>query len=291
MEKDYEKSLKWAILLTAVFFVVEVLGGFISGSLSLLGDAGHMFRDVFALVISLSALRISRKLPSKRRTFGFHRMEILAALINGLFLIAIGIWIVWKAFQRIQSPQPVESATMLAVALIGFGVNLFIAFRLHGSHDLNVKSAFFHVLTDAAFSLAVIAAAVLIALTGKPVFDPVLSIVLSVVIIFSAFKLVKDSLVILLEFTPKDVDFDEVIRDMQKVEGVEGVHHVHIWSLCSHINVVDAHIFTRESDMTKIEKMKAAVKKNLEKHNIKHATLEFECEECALRDEVRRIEH
>jgi len=290
-EIHYEKSLKLAILLTFFFFIVEVIGGFISGSLSLLGDAGHMLRDVFALLISLSALNISKKLPSKRKTFGYHRVEIFAAFLNGFFLIAIGLWILWEAFQRIETPQPIKSIPMLVVAFIGLGVNLYIAFKLHGSTDLNVKSAFYHVVTDAAFSLAVIAAAILIYLTNKTIFDPILSAAISIVIIFSAVKLVKESVIILLEFAPVDVDFDEVIQDILQVKGVQGVHHVHLWSLCSNINVIDAHIYTRVKLLSEIEKIKKEIKRKLKKYNIKHATFEFECEECIIPDEITEIEH
>jgi cobalt-zinc-cadmium efflux system protein len=290
-QKNFEKHLKMAILLTFFFFVVEIVGGFISGSLSLLGDAGHMLRDVFALVISLSALKISKKLPSKRKTFGFHRVEIFAGFLNGILLIAVAIWILLEAYDRFHSHKPIESMTMLVVALIGLAVNLYLAFKLHGSHDLNIKSAFLHVLTDAAFSFAVVLAAVLIFLTGHTIFDPLLSSIISAVIILSASKLVKESIMILLEFTPKDVDFDLVLKDIQQVEGVEGVHNVHMWSLCSNINVMDAHVYTKEADMMKIEKIKNKIKEKLDKYNIKHVTLEFECDECILLDRVERIEH
>lgn len=289
--KNFEKHLKIAIVLTSIFFVVEIVGGLISGSLSLLGDAGHMLRDVFALLISLSALNISKKLPSKRKTFGFHRVEIFAAFLNGILLIAIGLWILLEAYHRFHSPKPIESTTMLIVALIGLGINLYVAFKLHGSHDLNIKSAFLHVLTDAIFSFAVVLAAVMIFLTENTIFDPILSSIISVVIILSASKLMKESIMILLEFTPKDVNFDLVMRDIQQVDGVQGVHNVHIWSLCSSINVMDAHVYTKETDMMKIEKIKNEIKKKLVKYNIKHATLEFECEECILPDKVERIDH
>jgi cobalt-zinc-cadmium efflux system protein len=239
----------------------------------------------------MSALSISKRLPSKRRTFGFHRLEIFAAFLNGILLIAMGLWILWEAYRRFSTPKQIQSITMLIIALIGLGVNLFVAFRLHGSQDLNIKSAFFHVITDAAFSLAVIVAAILIFWTGQTIFDPILSALLSTIIIISAFKVIKEAVMILLEFAPKDVDFDQVVQDIQQVEGVLGVHGVHLWSLCSNINVIDAHIFTKEGSMTKIEKIKGEIKKRLEKYNIKHATLEFECEECTLSHEIGRMEH
>ncbi|MBS3818929.1 cation transporter [bacterium] len=290
-EKNYKKHLQTALFLTGIYFIVEVIGGLISGSLSLLGDAGHMLRDVFALFLSLSALNISRKLPSKRKTFGFHRVEIFAAFLNGIFLIAVGLWILWEAYRRISHPQPIHSIPMLIVAFIGLGVNLYVALKLHGSHDLNIKSAFLHVLTDAFFSLAVIVVAFLIFLTGKTIFDPILSGVISVVIIISAFFILKESAAILMEFTPKNVDFDQVVKDMQQVDGVEGVHHVHLWSLCSNINAIDAHIYTKDTDMRRVDKIKTEIKKRLKKYNIKHATLEFECEECLQPDNLRQIDH
>jgi len=286
-----EKSLKVAILLTAVFFVVEVIGGLTSGSLSLLGDAGHMFRDVFALVLSLSALGIAKRLPTETKTFGFHRAEIFAALVNGILLIIISIWILLEANQRFLAPQPVESPIMFAVALVGLLVNLYVAFELHGSHDLNVESAYIHVLTDTFSSAAVVVASVLIFFTGQTLIDPALSAVIALLILFSAIGILKDSIRILFQFAPKDVNFNGVIKDMLSVKGVKGVHDMHIWSLCSHINVIDAHVYTDESSLGKIENIKAEIKRKLEKHNIKHATLEFECKECAEKSRVKHIKH
>jgi cobalt-zinc-cadmium efflux system protein len=290
-DNDATSALKLATILTIIFFFVEVAGGFLSGSLSLLGDAGHMFRDILALLISLSAVNISKLLPTKERTFGFHRIEILAAFLNGLLLIGVGVLMIFEARQRLRSPEPVKDVVMLVVAIVGLAANAYVAFRLHGSHDLNIRSAFVHVFTDAVSSVAVILAAVLIMITGKTIFDPILSIAISLIVIVSAFGVIKESAMILLEFAPRGVDFDEVIRDMESVEGVESVHHVHLWTLCSNINVVDAHIFTKETNMTEVEIMKAALKSRLEKYDVKHATLEFECVECVLPDKIRTLDH
>jgi cobalt-zinc-cadmium efflux system protein len=290
-DNDAGGALKVATVVTVIFFLVEAAGGIVSGSLSLLGDAGHMFRDILALLISLSAVNVSRSLPTKKRTFGFHRIEILAALLNGILLVGVGVWMILEARRRLRSPRPVEDAVMLIVALVGLAANIYVAYRLHGSRDLNIRSAFIHVFTDAVSSLAVILAAVLIMLTGKTVFDPILSIVISLIVIVSAFGVIRDSAVILLEFAPRGVDFDRVIRDMESVEGVESVHHVHLWALCSNINVIDAHIYTKEMDMARVEVMKAALKRRLEKYDVRHATLEFECVECVLPGKVNTIGH
>jgi cobalt-zinc-cadmium efflux system protein len=286
-----EKSLKLAIVITALAFVVEVIGGLVSGSLSLLGDAGHMLRDVFALLISLAALDLSKKLPTVKKTFGYHRTEIFAAFINGLLLIGISVWIFWEAYRRFSAPRPIRSVTMFIVALIGLLANLYIMFRLRGSRDLNVKSAFIHVLTDALSSVAVMAASVWIFFTGQTIVDPILGLAIAAFILLSSLTIIRDSAHILLEYTPRNVSLNDVIRDIESVAGVGGVHDVHLWTLCSNINMIDAHIFTKERDVLRIEIIKGEIKRRLEKYNIKHATLEFECEECADIDWVKKMEH
>lgn len=290
-DNKIEKALKIAIILTFIFFVIEIIGGLVSGSISLLGDAGHMFRDVFALILSLSAINIAKKLPTKKKTFGYHRVEIFGAFINGLLLLGMSVWIFWESYHRFFSPKPIESTVMFLVALVGLIINIYVAFQLHGSQDINVRSAFLHVFTDTISSIAVIVASIWIFFTNQTVIDPILGIAIGVLILYSSFSIIKDSIRILLEFTPKNIEFDEVITEIEKVDGVEGVHNVHLWSLCSNINVVDAHIYTTQSSMTKIELIKKDIKQKLKKYDIKHATLEFECERCACRDKIKKIEH
>jgi len=291
LNNNIEKSLKIAIILTSIFFVVEVVGGLISGSLSLLGDAVHMFRDVFALLISLSAINIAKKLPSMTKTFGYHRVEIFASFLNGILLLIVSGWIFWEAYQRFFTPRPIESITMFIVALIGLLVNLYVVSKLHGSHDLNVKSAFVHVLADTLSSVAVIFASIWIFFTNQVTIDPILGSVIALFILFSAFVIIKDSIHVLLGFAPKNINFNDVIKDIERVKGVAGVHNVHLWSLCSNINIIDAHVFTNEPNMGRIEGIKAKIKKNLEKYSVKYATLEFECEECIEKDKIRRMKH
>lgn len=289
--KITERYIKFAIALTSFYFIIEVIGGFFSGSLSLLGDAGHMLRDVFSLIITLGAIRIAKRLPSKTKTFGYHRVEILAAFVNGLFLVGISVWIFFEAVKRFLTPTPIQSPIMFFVALIGLIVNLYIALKLHGSDDLNIRAAFLHVFTDALASVAVIFASLWIFLTGKTIVDPILGGIIALFVLFSAFTVIRDSINILLEATPKNIDFDSLIKDIEKIEGVEGIHNVHLWSLCSNLNVMDAHIFTNISDMGEIEYLKTEIKKKLEKLNIKHSTLEFECKECSRKKRVEKIEH
>ncbi len=278
--RDYRKSMKTALVITLVFFIVEVAGGLLSGSLALISDAGHMFSDLLSLLLSLGAMTLALQLPTKDRTYGYHRGEIFAAFINSLLLIGVSIGIMWEAYQRVLNPAPVQGGLMFIVACIGLAANLGIVFLLHGSHNLNVRSAFLHVVGDTVSSLAVIAAAVWISLTGQVIADPILSGIIAVLIVISAVRILRETIVILLQFTPQSVDFDAVLADMTSVNGVEGVHHVHLWSLCSDINVLDAHVYSCERDVKKIEQIKKEIKERLKKFRILHSTLEFECEEC-----------
>jgi cobalt-zinc-cadmium efflux system protein len=275
-----KKSLKIAIVLTAVIFFAEVAGGLLSGSLALLSDAAHMLQDVVALLLSLGAILIAERLPTPSRTFGYHRVEIAAAALNGIALIVASIVIIHAALARFSHPSPINSTVMFAVAVVGLIANLAAMYVLHGSHDLNVKSAFLHVLGDTLSSVAVIVAAIWIAFTGQTVVDPLLSIAIALLIMVSSLSLLRDAFSILLQFAPRNVSTEEVIRDIESVEGVDGVHNVHLWSLCSNINVLDAHVYCCETDLHRLEEIKKEIKHRLEKYRIGHSTLEFECHEC-----------
>ncbi|MGA2698432.1 MAG: cation diffusion facilitator family transporter [Methanoregula sp.] len=276
----HKKPLKLAIVLTAIIFVAEVIGGLLSGSLSLLGDAAHMLQDIVALTLSLGAMIIAERLPTPTRTFGYHRVEIAVAVVNGLLLIGVSGIIIWEALARFAHPVPVNSTTMLVVAVIGLAANLVAAFVLHGSHDLNVRSAFLHVLGDTLSSVAVIAAAVWIALTGQTFVDPLLGIIIAILILVSSLSILNDAFRILLQFAPRDIAIEDVIATMESVKGVSGVHNVHLWTLCSNINVIDAHVYCCETDPDSREQIKVEIKHRLEPFRIGHSTLEFECREC-----------
>jgi cobalt-zinc-cadmium efflux system protein len=290
-EEHYIRSLKIAIGVTFSILLLEVAGGFVSGSLALLSDAGHMLVDGLSLGISLGAILIARRLPTKKRTFGFHRVEVLAALVNGVVLFILSGLILYEAYRRYLHPEPVNSEIMLVVAAIGLGANLVVAHGLSGSADLNIRGAFLHVIGDALSSFAVTGGAIVISLTGYLAIDPILSALLVIVILVSTYRLIRDSVVILLQFTPRDVDFDAMVKDMESVRGVDGVHDVHVWALCSHVNVLDAHVYSCEKDVVRRDAIKQEIKKHLEKFNIRHSTLEFECEECKDCRLIREVEH
>jgi len=286
-----EKDLTIGILLTGIFLILEVVGGWISGSLSLLSDAGHMFRDVLALLLSKTALDLSRKLPTPKRTFGYHRTETLAALINGILLLGMSFWIFREAILRFLHPRPIKSETMLVIAFLGLIINIYVAFRLKGSRDLNIKSAYWHVLSDAISSLGVILASIIIFLTGKILVDPLLSVLIGIIIVIGSVSIIRESIRVILEFTPRGINFEEVVHFIEGIRGVEGVHNVHIWSLCPNVNILDAHIYTGESNLEKIEEIKQEIKDKLNHYNIKYTTLEFESQECSENGQIRQIEH
>jgi cobalt-zinc-cadmium efflux system protein len=278
--EDYTRALWIGVIVTLLVFFIEVAGGYFSGSLSLLSDAGHMFIDASSLLLALSAIRVARSLPTKKRSYGLHRAEIFAAFVNGFLLAGVSGLILYEAYQRFLFPRVVEGTMMLIVALIGLAANVLIAYYLHGSHDLNVRGAFIHVLGDALSSLAVVAAALWIIATGQTLADPILSAGIAVVILITALGVLWESTEVLFQFTPRDLDYDEVIREIAAVQGVLGVHDVHIWSLSSSIRVMDAHIYSCERDTGENEKIKREIKRRLERFRIYHSTLEFECEEC-----------
>ncbi len=282
MGESRERALRLSIYLTLAFFVLELAGGILSGSLSLLGDSFHMLRDFFSLLISFAAVKISRRPPSGRKTFGYHRYEILAAFLNGVLLLAVSFWIFFSALGRLKKPSPVKAPLMFAVAMVGLVVNLVVAFLLHGEkEDINIKGAFLHVLSDTLSSLAVVVGSVLIWAGATPKIDPLLAMAISLFVLFSSLALLKETLRILLEFAPPGLEPEKIAAALMELEGVKDVHHIHIWSLCSNITAMEAHILTGCTQASLLEDLKKRIKATLrEKFNIVHSTLEFEWEKC-----------
>lgn len=279
-QRPSKRPMKIVIVLTAVIFVAEVAGGLVSGSLALFSDALHMLEDITALLLALGAMIIAGRLPTPSRTFGYHRVEIGAAFVNGIFLVVISLVIIAEALARFSAPRAIDTPVMGVVAVVGLFANLIAIRILHGSEDLNVRGAFLHILGDTLSSVAVIAAAIWIAFTGQTFIDPLLSIAIAVLILISSIPLLSEAARIFLQFAPRDVQIDDVIRTIASVPGVAGVHNVHLWSLCSNINVLDAHIYACETDARKLEAIKDEIKHRLEAYRIGHSTLEFECTEC-----------
>ena len=296
--KSLENKFVLSMILTAAILIAEVIGGFWTGSLALLSDAAHVFMDVFALALSYLALRFSALPADDRHTYGFHRLEVIAALINGVTLGAIAIEIFSESWQRWFNPQPIKSAEMLVIAAIGLVVNLVVAFVLGGhahehehegeegaeaheeAEDLNVRSAYLHVLGDAISSVGVILAAGVIWLTGWTWVDPLMSVFIGILIIVSSWRVLKSSLHILIEGVPEHLSVEKIGQSMASVDGVLDVHDLHVWSICSGHVALSAHVITADQKLTDGDGIMAELKARLKKFGIEHTTIQFECEAC-----------
>lgn len=269
--------LWFTLLLVAVYCAAEIVGGFWTGSLALLADAGHMASDMASLMISLFAMWMTRRRPSQQQTFGFYRAEILAALTNGslLFLVAGGI--LHEAWERFQSPQPIIAGPMLWIAIGGLLVNLISLGVLHGGRDenLNMRGAWLHVLGDTLGSVTVIAAAWLIWQFGWNWADPVASVLACLLILYSAWHLVNDAAAILMEHAPRDVDVEEVRRQLLSVPHVVDVHCLHIWTISSELRAISAHVVfsTLVPDRQQLLELQTLLRQSFD---LKHITLQLE---------------
>lgn len=268
--------LMWVLLITAVFMVAEVVGGLLSNSLALLADAGHMFTDVAALGLSVFAMRLAQQPPTNERTFGYVRLEILAALVNGATLLVISGLIFVEAWERLREPAVIDGVVMLSVATLGLGVNVVGALLLH-SHaedNLNVRGAYLHVLGDLLGSVGAIVAGVVILTTGWAPIDPIISVVIGLLILYSAWNLVREATQVLLEAAPAHVDMSAILADLAGVEGLDDIHDVHVWTLTSGFVALSAHgVIDDPAHHTRIldevrEKMRA--------HGIEHVTFQIE---------------
>jgi cobalt-zinc-cadmium efflux system protein len=263
-----------------VFMLVEAAGGIMSGSLALLADAGHMVSDAAALAMSWLAIHVGRRPADPARSFGYRRLEVLAAFVNGCALFLIAGWIAFEAVMRLRRPSPVLGETMLVVAVVGLLAN-FVAFRvLQGGSkdDLNMRSAWLHVLGDMLAFVAAIIAALVILGTGWTPIDPILSVLVAALILKSAWQVVGASAHILLEGTPMHLDADAIADDLvANVPGVGEVHHVHIWSLTSQQAHVTLHARCVDKDAPVIAGINARLK---EKFGIAHSTIQIDVEDC-----------
>lgn len=272
-----------AALLTGGFMVVELAGGIISGSLALLADAGHMLSDFGALALAWIGFRMARRPATLQRTFGFRRFPVLAAFVNGMALFLVAAWIVYEAIVRLNDPHPVMSGLMLWIAVGGLIVNLISFAVLHGADrdNLNVRGALLHVAGDLLGSLAAIIAAVIIMTTGWTPADPILSVLVALIILRSAWSVTAQSAHILLEGAPEGVDLHHVIHDLTAhIEGVADIHHAHLWSLDGRRSMMTLHARIKETATgpAVIARIKARL---IDVHGIDHATVEIETDACA----------
>jgi cobalt-zinc-cadmium efflux system protein len=273
----------WAAVLTGGFMVVEAVGGLLAGSLALLADAGHMLTDSAALVLAWLAFRIARRPSDWKRTYGFHRFQVLAAYSNGLTLFFIAVAITWEAVRRLWEPGAVLAGPMLVIAVVGLCVNIAAYLILHGAdrESLNVRGAILHVVGDLLGSAAAIAAALVILWTGWTPIDPLLSVLVAILILRSAWFLIAESGHILLEAAPRGLDVRDMETDLKaNVAGVTGAHHIHAWSLSEERRMATLHVTV--ADLAQAARIAAAVKARLhDRFGIAHATVEVEDGACS----------
>ncbi len=255
------------------------MGGYLTHSLALMSDAGHMLTDVSALGLSLLALWFGGKPANLKKTYGYYRLEILSALLNGILLIGITVVILFEAWQRIRHPEPVHLGPMAIVSTIGLAANLLALFFLQHTHSMNVRGAFLHVLGDTLSSVGVLVGAGIMAYTGWFVVDPMISIAISVVIVFSAWGLLREAVDVLLEAVPAHVDMEAVKGLMAGIEGVIAVHDLHIWTISSGIYALSAHLVVPDPLACNNDQILSAVKHDLyERFGIDHTTIQIESE-------------
>ena len=278
-----QRRLLVALSITGLMTIVELAGGLISNSLALIGDAGHMFTDTLALGLSLFALNLTKRPASQTKTYGYYRAEILAALVNGAILVAVSGYIFYEAYHRFVEPPEVRGGLMLIVASIGLAANVvgLSILRSAGSRNLNVKGAFLHMWSDTLSSLGVIAAGAIILLTGRTIADPIISIVISLLILRGAGGLVWESVNILLEAVPKHLDVSRINDAVRKIEGVRDVHDVHLWAITSGMYAMSCHLLIEDQMVSNCTQIVEEVNQTLsQKFDISHSTVQLECEEC-----------
>lgn len=276
-------ALAIALSITALMMVVEFAGGILSGSLALLSDAAHMLTDTGALALALFALWFSRRPATSEKTYGFYRFEILSALLNGSILIVIAGFIFYEAFQRIINPPEVKGMLMLGVASIGLIANLAGAFILSkGSREnLNIRAALWHIISDALSSVGVIIGGIVILFTGFFLVDPIIGFIIGILVLRGALELLMESVNILLEATPKDIDLEEVTKEIKNIECVKDIHDLHIWTITSGLRACSAHVLVADMLTSKCADISVQIKQLLhDRFNIAHATLQFESETC-----------
>jgi cobalt-zinc-cadmium efflux system protein len=278
-----ENRFVFSLVLTGLIFLVEFIGGFWTGSLALLSDSAHVFLDAFALGLSYLAIRAASLPPNDRHTYGYHRLQVLAALANGATLLLIAVEILREAWSRFRHPAPVSAGPMLAIAVIGLAVNLVVAFALrkHDRDDLNIRSAFLHVIGDAAASVGVIGAGLAILITGAVWLDPLVSVLIGLLILFSSGRVLKESVHVLAEGMPEGMTATGITDVLRRVARVTEVHDLHVWTVAPGYIALSAHVVIDDQALSRTAGIMAALKESLRREfNIRHTTIQFECGNC-----------
>ncbi|MEI3611862.1 cation diffusion facilitator family transporter [Pseudogracilibacillus sp. SO30301A] len=276
-----KKVLLISFIIITLYMIVEAIGGFLTNSLALLADAGHMLSDAISLGIALLAFTLGEKAANYSKTYGYKRFEILAAVLNGVTLLVIAIYIFYEAIGRFQNPPEVASTGMLIIACIGLLVNILVAWIMMRSADveenLNMRGAYLHVISDMLGSIGAIIAALLIIFFGWGWADLLASVIVAALVLRSGYNVTKSGLHVLMEGTPKNVDMDDVIQTILSIKGIHDVHDLHVWSITSGLNALSCHaIVDDQMTVAESDQLLRQIEHDLEHHNIHHMTIQFE---------------
>ncbi len=279
--KQPKRLLTLSLAITAAIAAIEVVGGILSGSISLVSDAVHVFTDVMAIGLSLFAIILAGRSHSGVMTFGYHRAEVLAALANGVTLVAISAWVLYEAFLRVMSPRTIDAPLMLAVAGAGLAGNLAVMFLLksHAHGSINIQSAFVHVIYDTVSSVAVIITGLIAYYTSITIVDPLVAFLIAGLIARSAYTIVRSSTHILLEGAPRELDIPEITGALKQLDGIVDVHDLHVWTISTGMNALSGHVVVRDQMLSQSSRILQDINGMLaERFNITHTTIQLENE-------------
>lgn len=275
--------LSLSLFITLVFVVIEATAGYFSNSLALLTDAAHNLTDVIALGLSWFAIRLTSQPANARQTYGYHRAGILVALLNSTTLVVISLGIFYEAYHRFISPPEVQSSILIGVGLIAVVINLVTALlvRRGSESDLNLRSAFVHLMGDVISTVGAVIAGVIIYFTGANWLDPLVSVLIGFLILYNAWGILRETIDILLESTPRDLDIKKMVSDIIELDGVLGVHDIHVWSINQNLRTMSAHILTEDIPVSVGAQIQGRINELVyHRYNIAHATLQLECVDC-----------
>ena len=276
-------KLKYSLILSLTILAAEVIGGLLSNSLALLSDAGHMLVDVIALGLSWYGVRQAGRSPDSRMTFGYYRIGVIVAIVNALTIFIIAGVILFEAYNRFQQPPEVKSQIMMIIAFVGLSANMLVTFwlRKDQAHNINIRSVFWHAIGDALASLGVIIGGAVILFTGLFWIDPLLSVLISLIILYAAWGIGREGLRVLLEATPRGVNVLALIEALKQIPGVKDVHHVHVWSLSPELRAMNGHILIEDTSLSRAADIRIKIEKLVqEEYHIEHTTLQMECQTC-----------
>lgn len=277
-----DRRIGWAIFVNVLLTGAQIIGGIFSGSLSLIADALHNFSDAASLMIAFAARRVGRRPADGAMTFGYVRAEIVAALINYTTLIVVGLYLVYESMMRFIQPEPIEGWTVVIVAGIALAIDVATAMLTYAmsKSSMNIRAAFLHNVADALGSVGVIIAGTIVLIYGWTWIDPAITLLIAGYILWQAFSEIGGSIRVLMMGTPEDIDIDRVVSDLQALDGVESLHHVHVWALDEGHNALEAHLVVAGSSFAEVAKVKKLARTLLrERHRISHCTLEIETQE------------